>query len=922
MTRSSFTRFAAGALLFGYAAAGLSASVQDYVREAKSYQAKGEYRSAVIQLKNALQQQPKHADARLLLGEVYLKMGDGAAAEKELLRAKDLGIDASRYLLPLGRSYLQQGQPKRVLEQIKAQGTVPVEVRADISALRGRAYLLVGELAKAQDEFAAGLRLNPRAPDLLIGQAQLQLAKQDLAAAERSADAAIAADARNVEGWLMKGELKRLKKDMAGARDAFQKVLTIEPENVLARLGRATALVGLRQVDLAAKDVDAVRQAAPQHPLANFLHAVVLLNQNKTAEAAETLQRVLLVAPNHAPSYLLLGMTHYGRNELEQASESLSKFLGIQPDHVPARKLLAAVHLRLKQPQRAMETLDIVAKQAGGDPQLLSLLGSAYMQKGEYAKGTEYIEKAVAINPEAALLRTQLAMSHLADGKENEALSALKSAVQLDQGLAQADILLVLTELHKRNYDGAAAAAQAFIKKSPKNPVAYNLLGAAYQGKGDIKRAREQYQNALRIAPRYSTAELNLARLDQQQGSAESARTRYSNILAYDDKHVGAMLGLAQLALRSGDKEKAIGWLERARNRNPGAIEPSVLLSDYYLRENDALKALTIARELADEHPSSPIALQALGRAQLANGQHASAISSLRKVAEIAPKSADAQYILATAYIEADNLKAAREALGRALKLQPSHLGARVALAGLEVKDKRPQEALRIARELQKQQPKAPQGYSLEGDVQMALKNSLGAAAAYAQAFERAPGAALAMAQFRAHWQAGAKNAAYEALARWLKASPRDVATRMALASALEGEYPDRAILQYEEVLKIDASNVAALNNAAWLYHARGDARALKYAEQAYRLKNNDPAVVDTYGWILLQRGQVAEGLKALRYAATHAPHVAEIRYHLAVALEKANQPADARKELERLLRAQNDFAQRREAEAMLRRMQ
>src|SRR5687767_1846011 len=61
------------------------------VESAKGYIAQQKFQSAIIQLKNALQQDPKRADVRYLLGMVLVDSGDSAGAEIELSKARDLG---------------------------------------------------------------------------------------------------------------------------------------------------------------------------------------------------------------------------------------------------------------------------------------------------------------------------------------------------------------------------------------------------------------------------------------------------------------------------------------------------------------------------------------------------------------------------------------------------------------------------------------------------------------------------------------------------------------------------------------------------------------------------------------------------------------------------------------------------------------
>ena len=62
----------------------------DYVKDARQYLEQGNYKAAMIQLKNQLKQKPKDAEARYLLGIVYLKSDNIKGAEKELTQAYKL----------------------------------------------------------------------------------------------------------------------------------------------------------------------------------------------------------------------------------------------------------------------------------------------------------------------------------------------------------------------------------------------------------------------------------------------------------------------------------------------------------------------------------------------------------------------------------------------------------------------------------------------------------------------------------------------------------------------------------------------------------------------------------------------------------------------------------------------------------------
>jgi len=162
-----------------------------------------------------------------------------------------------------------------------------------------------------------------------------------------------------------------------------------------------------------------------------------------------------------------------------------------------------------------------------------------------------------------------------------------------------------------------------------------------------------------------------------------------------------------------------------------------------------------------------------------------------------------------------------------------------------------------------------------------------------------------------------------QALRQWLANNPRDAAIRMQLAAALQ-QVGDNAsaILELQRVLAdVPAGHPLrpiALNNLAILYAKRTDPKALEAARAAYASAKDMPAVQDTYGWLLLQRGEVQEALPILEAAATKSPQIAEVRFHHAAALARAGNQSHARMLLEDVLLTDEKFEGRQEAERLL----
>ena len=106
------------------------------VATAKKYIENNQPREAGLELKNALQANLKNAEARYLLGELNLTIGDMASAEKEFRKAREAGWDEAQSQVGLMRALLYQREFKKVLDDIQIRDTYPAKTRADLYGLK------------------------------------------------------------------------------------------------------------------------------------------------------------------------------------------------------------------------------------------------------------------------------------------------------------------------------------------------------------------------------------------------------------------------------------------------------------------------------------------------------------------------------------------------------------------------------------------------------------------------------------------------------------------------------------------------------------------------------------------------------------------------------------------------------------------
>lgn len=907
----------AGALLV-FASHGLlvqapaAEDAQAYLKRAEALYAEGKLPGAIIELKNALEQNPSLGEARRLLGRIYLKNRDGAAAEKELRRAQSLGPDDLQVRLDLAEAYLLQGRFGEVLSTLPKDGGSPQE-QARARLLEGGAHLGLKDLDQAQQSFQMALKADPQTHQAELGLVQLALLRdQPEQARARLADLVKRAP-EYLDALLVKAELERKDGQLEQALASFSQALERAPGDARALLGRATTYAALGRLDEASADLDQADKAAPGLVMGEYLRGLVAFQRKALDEARERLQKVLSAMPEHLPSQLMLGVIGYAKGEYQSANEYLTRVVAAMPNNPTVLKVLAATRIKLKEPRQAIEILEPAVRAAPQDAQLLALLGSAYLLGGDHAKGADTLQQAVELEPNLAALRTQLALGLLAEGDAQAALTQLQGAVDLGQDLLQADVLLVLTHLKQQQYAEALKASQALEQRMADSPIPYNLTGLAYLAQGDKDKARERFQQALKIDPKFQAAELNLARVDLGNQDLDGAERRFKAILDQDANSLGAYLGLAGIAEQRKDTPAMVQWLERAQDKNPQAVQPAALLVNHYLTNQEPLKALKVASNLNGRLPDAPASLELLGRAQLAAGEPASAVRGFQRLAELKPIP-EAYLLLAGAQMETRDWDGARKTLKRGLAQQPDLLRAQLMLGLLELRAGFPAAAQEVAREVQLKHPKEAGGYELEGRAHLAQQEPAKAASAFEKAYALQATGGLASALAQVYQDLKRPDEAVRILDDWLRQQPKDPRARMQLAMLYQTQNRrDEAIRAYEAVHAEQPDDGILLNNLAWLYFEVKDPRALELAAKAHEKAPDRAEVLDTYGWVLLHQGQAKDrerALALLQQAYVAQPTNQDIGYHVAYGLHQAGRPDEARRTLQRVLKEGDRFGE------------
>ncbi len=890
-----------------------------HIENAKKYLTDNQLNSSVIELKSALKKDANQPEARWLLGNIFLRYGNGASAYNELSQAQALGFKHPGLEISLLQALLLQGEFTEIIEKTAYESSQGTPSPA-ILALRGNAHMGLNQYAEAKSDFDKALANNSKFVDAKKGLARIALINKDLDGADQLITESQSLAPDDVEVWILKGFLLFLKNaPVAETEQAFVKAVAISDHNTVAQFGLIRSFLLQGKYDEALEQIKAVEANYKDHPLAKYFRGYIALQKNQPVKAKDLLRNVLKVLPNHAESLLLMSHILYSEGQLEQAKEHLTRFMAKNPNHLPAIKLMSVVLFELKQTDDSIKILEDATANNGGDAQLLALLGSTYLRAGQLEKGTELLEQAVAIDPKAAAIRAQLAIGHLSSGSNNKAVSDLESAIDLDPNMIRADILLILTNLKTKNYDAAIAAATKLSAKQPDNPLPYNLLGSTYFAKNDIANARKYFEQALSVKPDFVPAIINLATIDLKSENLSAAETHLKNAIKIDKNNAQALTLLAKIEADRGNFETMLKLLQQARANNPSALQPRILLTRYYLGKRNAPESLNIINEAKNLSPESPEVLLLLGQAQRINGKSKDSLESLRNAANKSPDSPVILFQLGLTQIQTGDSTTGKQNIEKALQISPEYLPALIASAQIAVSEKDFARARSVVKSIRQHYPETAETDALDGDILMAEQKPDDAVKAYTRAFETTKTSVLVNKIAAAYNQSGNATKTESVLNDWLTEHPEDISVSLFLASLYQqNNDQSRAIDQYEKILKQDVNNTLAMNNLAWLFMNKDPVRSLGLAQKAHELTPNAPEITDTLGWILVNQGKVESGLTYLKSALNERPNSPDIKYHVAAALAKSGDKIQARKMLETILKEDSAFLERTDAEKLL----
>ena len=901
-------------------------TAEDYIERARVQVAAGEFGAGVIEFKNAIQKDHANAEARSLLGRLYARLGDGARAEKELIRARDFGRFEFDERIALVGARLMQGNFVGALAEIPQDPDDDHALAYHVA--RGQAQLGLRRLDDAEAAFQDALARQPGAA-VYAGLARVAYLRPDLALAGTHLDVGMAEFPLNRELIALSGERFIALGEVAEAEAEFNRGVELDTSTPDLRntLGYARVLLMQQKFDDARPPVQQLLELAPQSIEVNLLDALIALSDREYKRAQDIALQALNTDEGNVMALGIGGMSSYFLEQYERANGLLARYVDRVPQDRDARRILGATKLRLGSPGAAVEALQGLPEDIEQDAGYHTLAGLAAAMNGELARGVEELEQAVEQSPENAASLLRLGVLKAAAGLPIDGAADIERAIELnpelelDPNVDRAIQLIIAQQIRQGNFAEALELATAQQEKDPTRSIWYVLTASAHTGLDQIPEAIAGFEKALEITPGRIDASMNLAQLYAIAGEIDRSLDLLKVVLTNSPANERVLLQFASIALRAGKAEDAKIWLERGVDAQPDAVRPRIALARAYTQLGRPADAIAAAAPGLRTDPDNRDLLLTIGVAQIAAGETDDAVTTLAKLVEVAPDLPQARLLLARAHRDSGDIDMSMSVLQTAIDLDPANVEASVMLAQLALRANNLEVAAPVIEQLAEAHPDIAQIRELQGHLALQSGNPAGAIEHFQSVREVVDSRQIAEAIAAAQWQADKQSLAIATLEEWVDRNENDMRTRLQLAQYHLGlDHRREAVSHFRLILEAQPDNWIIMNDLAWLlYEGEELAEASELAQRALELAPEVASVIDTAGVILFAQGDIDAAATLLQKAFELLPENGDIGFHFARAQARRGDREQARETLRQVLEVAAEFDERDAADTLLR---
>ncbi|MDB4878090.1 MAG: hypothetical protein JWM41_4536 [Gemmatimonadetes bacterium] len=276
--------------------------------------------------------------------------------------------------------------------------------------------------------------------------------------------------------------------------------------------------------------------------------AAVLLQKNpaNAPEAERLLRRAIAIDSMYLSSWTNLADIELEQGRTAEGRELLERVLRIDPGFTDANARLGGVLVKSGEPARAIPLLERAVSVQPTDESLVTL-ALAYTSAGRGNDATNALRAAIQLNPGRADAAGYLGAELAQDGHSDEAVPYLETATRGGGGSGLAYALLSLSYAQTGRAADAIAAANASVAKEGNGEAVYLVIGRTMLLLERPSDGERFFSEAVRLAPNDPEAVTRLGIAKAAGGNTREAAALFRRALAIQPGYPPAAQAIAKL---------------------------------------------------------------------------------------------------------------------------------------------------------------------------------------------------------------------------------------------------------------------------------------------------------------------------------------------------------------------------------------
>jgi putative PEP-CTERM system TPR-repeat lipoprotein len=874
------------AVAFSLAACSPKKTANEYIQSAKSHVANGKSSAAILELKNAISIDLENPESRLLLGTLYLDIGDIEAAEKELRRSLELNGDAEVILPKLFKALNLQDKSEEVLTLANQSRMPQGTVLPEILLYKTLAYLKLGDKKKAEEIIAQASEYSSESVYSQLGEAYLMAESTNQSGALSLIESILIKTPKLTEALLLKGQLLFIDGDYVNAIDTFNEYHRLLPKNIQIRLFLANSYIRNDQYSEANEHLDFLLKIAPEHPFINQLKGLVFYQRGDYESALRHTDKAIQNGLNVPSNRIVAGLSAFKLEQYERAHHFLITLTDILPSAHPVRKVLAVVQLQLGYNSEAGDTLQIMDGATADDINLLTTASFELLKAGKFQEAKALVAKTNDIsisNPQdiAKLGILKLSMNDL------EGIADLEKASEIDPNLPIAKFALASAYIQNKEYDKALALAARWKQTDKDQVEGYNLAAKILLLNNEIEKAELELNSALDINEYNPYSLLYFAKKHFSKKSYNESISSVEKLLEKSPNHLAALSLQYKVYKAKGNGDIAITRIEKSFNDNINSEQYRTLYSKVLFIEKKYSKVIELLSNIDAGEPTLAMHKLLLGDSYLQLDENEQALNIFNRWLDIQPEYRIAWLRKISTQEKLKDYFGALSTTNSVLKISFEDLEFKLLKVHFLILTRDFSQAQEQLNSLNSDEQIVPLAKGLQAKIWLTQGEFKKAVPGLQSLYEQMPTTYNAALVFATLKKVQGEESAFIFIKKHVANFPNDSIIRNLLAeSAVKFDKP-LAKIEYTKLLANSTDDIAILNNLAWIEYELGNYKsANKLADRALVINNKHPKVLDTAALITLKLGNKDKAIKLFKEAMLLSPDDKEIEKHYQEAIK------------------------------------